>query len=154
MMCACEFDWSMFANVMSGIGSIGAALFTILIFNLAKREWKKNNSISELELYYKLKADLYSEFSIKMYKAIVRDKLQFNLKNGTAEFSIDSEITSTSEVGLHFLGHIEDISIFLEEDIITFSKLNSGFGTMILEIGDYQPIRNYIKHIRRTYTDN
>jgi hypothetical protein len=61
-MCACDFDWFLLANVLSGVGSLGAAIFTIFIYRLARTEWKRNNSTSEFDTYYKLKHDLGSEY--------------------------------------------------------------------------------------------
>jgi len=150
-MCLCEFDWSLFANVVSAIGSIVAAGITVFIYRFAKHELKRNNSIAEVDLYYKIKSDLMSEKSLSLYHQLTNDELSFDPEKEV--FIRESQQISMYDVSLSFLGHIEDIAVFLKEGIISYEKINDGFGSMILEVGSTQSIRDFIYYSRNAYED-
>jgi hypothetical protein len=148
-MCVCDFDWSLFGNVISGVGSVGAAFFTILIYFLAKQEWKHNNSISEFDTYYKLKNDLGSEYAMRMYSSLAKGKL--SLGDNQGEKVITNNGKPEEDIGyfnLAFLGHFEDLSMLYDKELISFELLNSGYGSMILVVGNDPFIVDLIKYLR------
>lgn len=153
-MCACEFDWSLFANVISGVGSLVAAGFTIFIYLLAKNEWKRNNSISELDLYYRIKQDFDTEYSRKMYASVVKNKVSLGDKGHEKVLVISNTTEEDTAYFTHsFLGSFEDLALFHERELISFDTLNSGYGSMILAVGNNKAIVELIKYLRSGVKD-
>jgi hypothetical protein len=150
-MCACEFDWSLFANLLSGIGSVLAAIITLFLYRFAKHELHRNNLTTEVDLYYRVKNELMNKDSLTLYRSILDGKLRFDSSSET--FVGEDNKWSMYEVSLNFLGHVEDIAIFMNEGILSFRKVSDGFGSMILEIGNSKCIRDYISHTRITFKD-
>jgi hypothetical protein len=77
-MSACNIDWSLLGNVMSGIGSFVAAVFTILLFLLARAELRRNNLIAEGNLYFRIKQDFDTDVSRKIHGCIVDSQITFD----------------------------------------------------------------------------
>lgn len=148
-MCFCEFDWSLFANVLSGIGSLGAAFFTIFIYQLAKKEWKRNNSISELDLYYRIKQDFDTEYSRRMYAGVIKNKISLGDNSREKVLVINgSTEEDTAYFTQSFLGNFEDLAVFHEKELISFETLNSGYGSMLLAVGNNKAVVDLIRHMR------
>ena len=81
------YDWNLFWTGLSAVSTFLSLIAAVFIYVLAKNELKKNNEISELDVYFKIKADLNSETSQKIYRAILEGHLQFVKKDDTPLFS-------------------------------------------------------------------
>jgi hypothetical protein len=147
-MSVCEFDWSLFGNLLSGIGSIIAAIFTIMLFSLARHELKRNNQIAEGDLYFRIKEDFDTDISRAIHSCVVHNQIKFD-KSSTPE-SVNA--TGTSYSITHFtnayLGSFEDLAFFHDKGLMSLEVLDSGFGYMILETGNNETICNIIQHLR------
>lgn len=155
VMHECNSNWSLFADIMSGVGSIGAAVFTIFIYRLASKEWKRNNSISELDLYYKIKRDFSTEFSQDVLINIARNDLEF--KSITEDYStiewLGGPVYDSSYFVQAFLGSFEDLAMFHDKGLMAFETLNSGYGSTILMVGNNRAIVDLIRHLRARLKD-
>jgi hypothetical protein len=149
-MHACDVvDWSLLGNVMSGIGSIIAAVFTILLFSLARTELKRNNLIAEGDLYFRIKEDFDTDVSRKMHACIVDNQITFD-KDGTSPTIKlrNHECYTLTHFTYTYLGSFEDLAFFHEKGLISHDVLDAGFGYMILEAGNNETICEIVRYLR------
>jgi hypothetical protein len=148
---ACEFDWSLFSNVMSGAGSVVAAVFTIFLFYLARKELKKNNLIAEGDLYFRIKQDFDTEFSKEIYSSILHNEIKFCLDINPTCVKISKDKSYTSAYFFQaFLGSFEDLAFFHEKGLMSFEVLDSGYGYMVLETGNNNAVVSSIQFLRQS----
>ncbi|MFN5168161.1 MAG: hypothetical protein ACK5DD_00940 [Cyclobacteriaceae bacterium] len=146
-------DWNLFWTGLGAASTFLSLIAAILIYILARNELKKNNEISELDVYFKIKADLNSDSSQKIYLAILENRLLFvrNL-NGSVGFEISDGATwqtlPMSQVDVGFLGHVEDLALAYEKGLISLETIMSGYGSLILNSGNSPSIYNYISYLR------
>ncbi len=146
-------DWNLFWTGLSAVSTFASLIAAVLIYILAKNELKKNNEISELDVYFKIKADINSEASQKIYCAILEGNLRFDRKaDSTVNFNIFDGLSwrafPMAEVDMNFLGHIEDLALVNEKNLISIETIISGYSSLILRVGNSPCIYNYIAYLR------
>lgn len=146
-------DWNLFWTGLSAVSAFLSLIAAVLIYVLAKNELKKNNEISELDIYFKIKADLNSESSQRIYTAILENHLQFvRNQNATVNFQIFEGLSweplPMSVVDIGFLGHIEDLAMAYEKSLISLETIMSGYSSLLLTAGNSPCIYNYISYLR------
>jgi len=148
-MNACEIDWSLLGNVMSGFGSLVGAAFTILLFFLASKELKRNNLIAEGDLYFRIKQDFDTEFSRKVHGLVISNRMIFHKDTVPESVRVsDNETYPLTHFTYSYLGSFEDLSFFHEKGLMSLDVLDAGFGYMILETGNSKVIFDIIQHLR------
>jgi hypothetical protein len=146
-------------TILSSIGSILSGVFTTLIFIGGWIQIRKYIRLSELDVYYKLKNDFNSSGCDKLIQTINSRKLQ--VKNGVNgypylveqhnEHIVDGENHKLSN---ELLGHIEDMYMFFEKELITKELLISGYGNYIELTYNSIEIKDYIQRIRGYYNNH
>jgi hypothetical protein len=147
------YDWNLFWTGLGAVSTFLSLIAAVFIYVLAKNELKKNNEISELDVYFKIKADLNSETSQKIYRAILEGHLQFVKKDDTPPFfqyfnGQSNLILPMPEVDINFLGHIEDLAVANEKGLISIETIMSGYSSIVLASGNAPCIYNYISYLR------
>lgn len=145
------FDWALFWTGVSAITSALTLIATMFIYYLAKNELQKNNDIAGLDVYFKIKADLSSLGSQKIYVGITEDDLKFYRNHDNSvmfQFDSTKEIMPMSDMDLHFLNHLEDLALAYEKKIIPLDMIRSGYSSLIISVVNSPTVYDYISYIR------
>lgn len=149
-------DMNLFWNGVTSVSACLSLVATVAIYFLARKELIKNNEISELDIYFKIKSDLNSEVSQKIYKAILDNHLNFvrDTTHGNVRFTILESADNNwktipmADVDMGFLGHLEDLAMAHEKNLISLETIKSGYSSVILITGNAPCIYNYISYLR------
>jgi len=145
---------NLFWNGVTAIATALSLAATVLIYILARKELTRNNKISELEIYFRIKSDFSSIEFQTIYRAILEKHIEFFRRhNEPPAFSILGQDNHwvpfpMTNVEQGFLGHIEDLALAHESDLISFETVKSGYGSLILNSGNSPCIYNFISYLR------
>lgn len=148
-----SIDWNLVWSALSAISAFFSLIAAIFIYVLAKNELAKNNSIAELDIYFKIKSDLNSPDSQQIYSALIEEHLRFaRNQDGSVGFLVKNkenwEPFQMNRINSNLLGHIEDLALVYEKGLVTFDTIMAGYGSLILNAGNSPAIYNYISYLR------
>lgn len=148
------FDMNLFWNGLTAISTFLSLVATVLIYVLARKELIKNNQISELDIYFKINANLRSSGAEEIISAIRDGRLQFAINhNAPPSFKLidvnnQAKPFPMDQIDFELLGHLEDLAIAHNKNLISFETIMSGYGSLILVIGNSPSVYNYINYLR------
>jgi hypothetical protein len=154
----CHFDWNLFWTGLSAISAAFSLAAAILIYVLAKNELKKNNELAELDIYFRIKSDLSTPLAQKISQSIFQQTLNFvRNSDGSVEFRILDKTDKTGntyepfsldDMDLGLLNHFEDLALSFDKKLISMDMIRSGYGTLLLNSGNFPAVYNYISYLR------
>jgi len=151
----------MVAAISTVVAAIATVLYTYFTYHLllatkksidiANENKDKANKLAEFQIYTKLSDDLLSPKASELFKIIERNWFDIDeideTKPGTYS-NPEREKISGRDLRRYVLGPIEDLAKFMDDGIISIESIDSGFGNMILMLGNNELIVKYIKLLR------
>lgn len=148
--------WEVFSGLGALLGAIVAAVYTCLTYQLlSKTTASLNLSTKAIELNEKTLAannklteyQIYKEFGEKLYQNKIT-KLLSEIKSCSARLYFGDELDF---VRFEVLNHLEDLAKFYEDKLISIESVNTGFGSMILYLGNNDGVKQIIKDEREIF---
>lgn len=164
-------------NIIEVLASIVIALFTALLYCVAKGELKKNFTVNRAEFESKIKNDFFTEKMLFLFFLIENDLLIFELLNPESEtevfyfkvsqlppshpnygiyykaltvFDVDINylVLSTYYIDFYLLNHFVDIERLRKSKILTFDAIYDGYDYYLNIIMKNPEIMKYINFSR------
>ncbi len=128
----------------TAVAALVAAIYTALTYRLLR----KNNKIAEFQTYMKIAEALNSDAARDIIDACIDNKLNVDSNFPSGTYCI---------TGGHFrrnvLDPLEDLSKFCEDGLISINSVDSGFGYLILEVGNCESVISHLKQVRKKSPD-
>jgi hypothetical protein len=163
------------AAVISAIAAIISAIFTILIFFVAKNELSRSGKINKEDFSNKIKNDFYTAEMYNLFFLIENTLLEFHQSNNPERFyfkikampesdpfyshyvnirksfgvELKDGIILTYLFDQYLLNHFTDLKNLLDSHILSDHDIYDGFEYYITNTGNNSAIKDYVKYSRR-----
>jgi hypothetical protein len=136
--------WPAIAAISAFLSVIVAAAYTCFTYSLLKTSYETLNTNNKLAEY-----QIYNEIAKTLYHSDVQDYI---LKIKNASPLITNELDRRF-IRNKILNNIEDLAKFMEDGLISIEGINTGFGSMILLVGNNNEIKDLIRNEKQLFPD-
>lgn len=143
------------------IVAVTTVLYTLFTYRLLRATKKsldianenkgKANKLAEFQIYTKIADSLNLAKAIELIDSVGDgwfDIEEIADRSGIIAESPQKKMLKGSEIQRFILNPLEDLAKFKEDDLISISSINSGFGSLILMIAGSKSVLDYIKYQR------
>jgi hypothetical protein len=131
--------WIFISAVAASLASIAACLYTYFTYHLLRSNnltVQVNNRLAEFQIYNEISKTLYQDIVQELVDKCADDTLKM------------SDKVESLKVRRTLLDPLEDLSKFWMDNLLTSESINTGFGFLILHVGNNSAIVEYIKDLR------
>jgi hypothetical protein len=159
---ALNINWTAIGAIGAVIAAIVAIFYTLFTYQLLKESKyavETNNKLVEFQIYSKLSDQLSSEKAAVILDII--EKNWFYIEEITDRTNVVHENPKKDkllgkDIRRYILGPIEDLSKFKDDGLLSMESIDTGFGNIILMLGNNEAVVDYIKYLRKKiyFADN
>jgi hypothetical protein len=136
-------NWQELANVSAVLTMFITAIYAGITYSLLKKSEESvaaNNKLINFQIYNDISRSIVSnEFNDWVVKC--RDK--------DLELSIEDKYS----IKMNLLNPLEDLALFLEKKLISIEDVSSGYGSVILVVGNNNAVANLIIEEQREFSE-